>query len=81
MHICKSPRRKIARKCIFCAGVPAYARIRAGAMALKSNSASYNFSAERSLMPGIALQYLRWVEKPIDFWLRKEVAAGSVATT
>ena len=28
-------------------------------MALKSNSASYNFSAERSLMPGIALQYLR----------------------
>ena len=59
MHICKSPRRKIARKCIFCAGVPAYARIRAGAMALKSNSASYNFSAERSLMPGIALQYLR----------------------
>ena len=46
MHICKSPRRKIARKCIFCAGVPAYARIRAGATALKSNSASYNFSAE-----------------------------------
>ena len=32
-------------------------------------------------MPGIALQYLRWVEKPIDLWLRKEVAAGSVATT
>ena len=59
MHIYKSPRRKIARKCIFCAGVPAYARIRAGATALKSNSASYNFSAERSLMPGIALQYLR----------------------
>ena len=28
MHFCKSPRRKIARRCIFCAGVPAYARIR-----------------------------------------------------
>ncbi len=35
MHICKSPRRKIARKCIFCAGVPAYARIKAGATAQK----------------------------------------------
>jgi hypothetical protein len=61
MHICKSPRRKIARKCIFCAGVPAYARIRAGATAQKSNSASYNFSSGRNLakMPGIAALYLR----------------------
>jgi len=54
MHICKLSRRKIARECIFSAEVPAYARIRAGAAALKSNSASYNFSAERILMPGIA---------------------------
>ena len=43
MHICKSPRRKIARKCIFCAGVPAYARIRAGATAQKSHCASNIF--------------------------------------
>ena len=128
MHICKLFRRKIARQCFFQAGVPAYARIRAGATALKSNSASYNFSAEwgprqnlhmqcfggekrrpqgprklapwgarqASLLcrraasvatalphaqPGISALQLRWVEKPIDFWLRKEVAAGSVATT
>ena len=60
MHICKSPRRKIARKCIFCAGVPAYACIRAGATAQKSNRAAI-FSSGRNLakMPGIALQYLR----------------------
>ena len=38
----------------FSAGVPAYARIKAGATALKSNSDSYNFSAERILMHGIA---------------------------
>ena len=43
MHICKSPRRKIARKCIFCAGVPAYARIKAGATAQKSHCASNIF--------------------------------------
>ena len=46
MHICKSPRRKIARKCIFCAGVPAYARIRAGATAQKSNRAAIFSSGE-----------------------------------
>ena len=60
MHICKSPRRKIARKCIFCAGVPAYARIRAGATAQKSNSAAiFFFGRNLAKMPGIALQYLR----------------------
>ena len=46
MHICKSPRRKIARKCIFCAVVPAYARIRAGATAQKSNRAAIFSSGE-----------------------------------
>ena len=43
MHICKSSRRKIARKCIFSAGVPAYARIMAGATALKKVIASAIF--------------------------------------
>ena len=43
MHICKSSRRKIARKCIFSAGVPAYARITAGATALKKVIASAIF--------------------------------------
>ena len=60
MHICKSPRRKIARKCIFCAVVPAYARIRAGATAQKSNRAAiFFFGRNLAKMPGIALQYLR----------------------
>ena len=60
MHICKSPRRKIARKCIFCAGVPAYARIRAGATAQKVIAQRY-FSSGRNLakMSGIAALYLR----------------------
>ena len=40
--------------CIFSAEVPAYACMKAGAAAQKSNSASYNFSAERLLIPGIA---------------------------
>ena len=43
MHICKLSRRKIARECIFCAGVPAYACMKAGAAALKSHCASNIF--------------------------------------
>lgn len=43
MHICKSSRRKIAHKCIFSAGVPAHARITAGATALKKVIASAIF--------------------------------------
>ena len=50
MHICKLSRRKIARECIFSAEVPAYARIRAGAAALKSNCASNIFLRESNCL-------------------------------
>ena len=50
MHICKLSRRKIARECIFSAGVPAYACMKAGAAALKSHCASNIFLREETLL-------------------------------
>ena len=48
----------------FSAGVPAYARIKAGATALKSNSDSYNFSAEKQSPKCTALLHCNFGGNP-----------------
>ena len=48
----------------FSAGMPAYARIKAGATALKSNSDSYNFSAEKQSPKCTALLHCNFGGNP-----------------